>query len=155
MTNGFENIAMESRKAELAPWVLLAGCFRFCAVMDKANAALAAYLLERKTPLHLVAHQVDPEFSQHPGVRVHLVPRPAGSFFLGEWLLDRSGLAVARQVVSQWPGARGGVNGGKLILADNNWGQLIYHALALARWAGAPAFIIKNRIRQDVVARRG
>src|SRR5207245_5287385 len=75
MTNGFENIAMESRKAELAPWVLIAGGFRFCGGMDKANAALAAYLLERKTPLHLVTHQVDPEFSEHPGMRVHLVPR--------------------------------------------------------------------------------
>jgi len=95
--------------------------FRFCAGMDKANAALAAYLLERKTPLHLVAHQVDAEFSQHPGVRVHLVPRPAGSFFLGEWLLDRSGLAVARQVVSQWPGARVVVNGGNCIWPDINW----------------------------------
>src|SRR2546422_2211456 len=113
MTNGFENIAMESRKAELAPWVLIAGGFRFCAGMDKANAALAAYLLERKTPLHLVAHQVDPEFSQHPGVRVHLVPRPAGSFFLGEWLLDRSGLAVAPQGGSQGPNVRVGGNGGE------------------------------------------
>src|SRR3989442_15566116 len=142
MTSRFENIIMESRKAELAPWVLIAGGFRFCAGMEKANAALAAYLLERKTPLHLVAHQVDPEFSQHPGVRVHLVPRPAGSFFLGEWLLDRSGLAVARQVVSQWPGARVVVNGGDCIWPGIKLVHRIYSSRALAQWGGPPPITI-------------
>jgi len=154
MTNRFENIAMESRKAERAPWVLIAGGFRFCAGMDKANAALAAYLLERKIPLHLVAHQVDPEFSQHPGVRLHLVPRPTGSFFLGEWLLDRSGLAVARQVVSQWPGARVVVNGGNCIWPDINWVHCIHHAWSCADGAAPLAFRIKNRIVKGLARRR-
>src|SRR3989442_11620291 len=99
MTNRFENIAAESHKAELAPWVLIAGGFHSRGGMDKANAALATYLLEGGTPLHLVAHQVDTAFPQHPSVTVHLVPRPAGSFFLGEWLLERTGRAVALQDV--------------------------------------------------------
>jgi len=128
MTNRSENIAVESRKAEFAPWVLIAGGFHSCGGMDKANAALAAYLLERQTPLHLVAHQVDPEFSAQPGVRVHLVPRPAGSFFLGEWFLERSGRAVARQVVREWPGARVVVNGSNCLWPDINWFHYVHRA---------------------------
>ena len=152
MTNRFENIAAESHKAELAPWVLIAGGFHSRGGMDKANAALAAYLLERETPLHLVAHQVDPEFSQHPGVRVHLVPRPAGSFFLAEWFLDRSGRAAAQQVVSQWPRARVVVNGGNCIWPDINWVHYVHHAYTPrgARvWSGA-----RQRITAAVAKRR-
>ncbi|HLB90289.1 MAG TPA: glycosyltransferase family 4 protein [Terriglobales bacterium] len=157
MTNRFESIAVENRKVELVPWVLVAGGFHSCGGMDKANGALAAFLLERKTPLHLVTHQVDPEFSEHPGVRVHLVPRPAKSFFLGEWFLDRTGRAVAQKVVSQWPRSRVVVNGGNCIWPDINWVHYVHHAYTprgAPVWSGArhriTAAISKRREQQAI-----
>lgn len=122
--------------------------------MDKANVALATFLLERGTPLHLVAHRVDPELSARPGVRVHLVPKPVRSFFLGEWMLDRSGRAVARRVVTRSPGARVVVNGGNCIWPDINWVHSLHHAWPRMD-AGAPiGFRVKNRITKSSARRR-
>ncbi len=42
------------------PWLIVAGGFHARGGMDKANAALAAYLLERGHDVHLVAHDIDP-----------------------------------------------------------------------------------------------
>ncbi len=137
-----------------APWVIVAGGFHQFGGMDKANAALAAYLLERGIPVHLVAHRVDPELSSHPGVQVHHVPRPLGSFLLGEHLLDPFGRAVAARVISQWPGARVAVNGGNCIWPDINWVHFVHHA-----WAGADdrapiGFRARNRIAKGRARRR-
>jgi hypothetical protein len=43
-----------------APWVIVAGGFHQKGGMDKANLALADYLLEREVPVHLVTHSVEP-----------------------------------------------------------------------------------------------
>jgi glycosyltransferase involved in cell wall biosynthesis len=114
--------------------------------MDKANAAVAAYLAERQTPVHLVAHQVDRELAQQPGVTVHLVPRPAGSFLLGERLLDRQGRAVARGVSARWPGARVVVNGGCCTWPDVNWVHYVHHAWSPSSRAAPVWFRVKNRL---------
>jgi hypothetical protein len=137
------------RRTEPAPWVIVAGGFHQHGGMDKANAALATFLIEREIPLHLVAHQVDPEFSAHPGVRVHLVPRPAGSFFLGERLLDWAGRAVARRVVAQWPGARVVVNGGNCLWPDTNWVHCVHHTWPHADGAAPFGFRIRNGIAKN------
>jgi glycosyltransferase involved in cell wall biosynthesis len=136
----------ESSTKTGVPWVLVAGGFHNHGGMDKANAALAAYLLDRKTPLHLVTHRLDPQFTTNQNVTVHLVPRPAGSFFIGEWFLGRRGQAVARQVVGQHPGTRVLVNGGNCVWPDINWVHSVHEAWPCSD-AGSPLlFKMKNRL---------
>jgi len=137
-----------------APWVLVGGGFHRHGGMDKANAALAAYLLERQTPLHLVAHQVDPELCEHPGATVHLVPRPLGSFFLGEWPLERRGRSVARDVTARWPGTRVLVNGGCCDWPDINWVHCVHHAWRCHDRGIPPWLQVKNRLIKSWARRR-
>ena len=61
------------------PWVLIGGGFHSHGGMDKANAAMARFSIERGTPLHLVTHQVADEFVSRPRVVVHLIARPGTS----------------------------------------------------------------------------
>lgn len=122
-----------------APWVLVAGGFHARGGMDKANAALAAHLLARGTPLHLVAHGVAPELAGHALVTAHVVARPAGSFLLGEGLLSREGRRVAARVTGARPDARVVVNGGNCIWPDVNWVHYVHGAWAPSR-RGAPAW---------------
>lgn len=137
-----------------APWVLVAGGFHRHGGMDKANAALAAYLLERQTPLHLVAHQVDPELCEHPGATAHLVPRPLGSFVLGEWPLGRRGQSVAREVTARWPGTRVLVNGGCCNWSDINWVHYVHHAWR-CHDQGIPRWLqVRNRLIKSWASRR-
>ncbi len=136
------------------PWVLIAGGFHHRGGQDKANAALAAYLIQCQTPLHLIAHAVDPEFSNHPGVKVHIAPRPAASFLLGEWPLERRGRAVARLITAKSPGARVLVNGGNCNWPDINWVHAVHHAWPCID-RGAPLwFRLKNRITKLWATRR-
>ncbi|MDQ3387932.1 MAG: glycosyltransferase family 4 protein [Gemmatimonadota bacterium] len=122
--------------------------------MERANLALAEYLQEEKIPLHLVAHEVDPEMASRPGVSVHRVPLPRGSFLLGEPLLDRKGRAVARAVTTRWPGARVLVNGGNCAWDDLNWVHCVHQAWPCAD-RGAPAwFRVKNRVMKEMARRR-
>src|SRR5579864_1430192 len=103
------------------PWVLVAGDFNRKGGMDRANLALAEYLLELNTPIHLVTHRVEPGFEKHPLARVHLVPRPAGSHLLGAYLLSSHAQRIARGVLRQWPRAQVVVNGGNCIWPGINW----------------------------------
>ncbi|HEX7174428.1 MAG TPA: glycosyltransferase [Pyrinomonadaceae bacterium] len=134
--------AAESRmrtSRESAPWVLVAGGFHARGGMDKANAALAAHLLERGTPLHLVAHSVAPELAGHALVTAHLVARPAGSYLLGEYLLSREGRRAAAEVTAVRPDARVVVNGGNCIWPDINWVHYVHGAWSPGR-PGAPVW---------------
>lgn len=129
-----------------APWVLVAGGFHRRGGMDKANAALATYLVGRGTPVHLVAHHVAHELAARAGVTVHEAARPAGSFLLGERLLARRGREVARRVTARWPGARVLVNGGNCVWPDINWVHSVHRAWPPAD-GGAPRwFKLKNRL---------
>jgi glycosyltransferase involved in cell wall biosynthesis len=96
--------------------------------MDKANLALAQYLVEQDVPIHLVAHSVDKDFAKHPLVTIHSVARPAASYFLGGPLLDFIGRKVARQITRVWPHTRVVVNGGNCIWPDINWFHYVHHA---------------------------
>lgn len=140
--------------AASAPWVLVAGGFHERGGMDKANAALAAYLLERGTPLHLVAHAVKPELAAHPRATVHLVSRPAGSYLLGELLLARRGREVARSVLAESPRGRVLSNGGNCPWPDVNWVHAVHHAWPSADEDAPAWFRAKNRLAALLARRR-
>lgn len=136
------------------PWVLVATGFHGRGGMEKANAALAGYLAEAGVPLHLVGHEVAPELREHPGVEAHVVRRPAGSFLVGERLLERAGREVARRVTAEQPGARVLVNGGNCHWPDANWVHSVHHAWPYAD-EGSPAwFRAKNRVMKSSARRR-
>jgi glycosyltransferase involved in cell wall biosynthesis len=96
--------------------------------MVKANAELAVFLLNQGTPVHIVAHDVDPLFLNDRRATVHLVPRPIGSFALGEFGLDRRGREVARTLLASDPRTRVVVNGGNCPWPDINWVHYVHHA---------------------------
>jgi glycosyltransferase involved in cell wall biosynthesis len=136
------------------PWVLVAGGFHQHGAMDKANYALAVYLVSRGHPVHLVANSVAPCLAANPRIAVTLVGRPAGSYFLGDWLLGMRGKAVARQVLAQFPRARVVVNGGNCDWHDINWVHSVHHAWP-PRDDYAPLwFKLKNRIDKSIARRR-
>ncbi len=101
----------------MRPFLIVAGDFVSTGGMDMANLALARHLAKRGYPLHLVAHRVDAELAAAPNVRFHRVPKPGGSYFAGEPLLDRAGRRQASLVAAEggcvivnggncrWPGA--------------------------------------------------
>ena len=127
-------------------WLIVAAGLHFRGGMDKANAELASYLLERGAALDIVAHDVDAMFRAHPRVTLHLVPRPLGSFALGEFGLDRRGRSVAKHLRASDPAARVIVNGGNCQVPDVNWVHYVHHA-----WTASPSdapwwFHLKHRL---------
>jgi glycosyltransferase involved in cell wall biosynthesis len=135
------------------PWVLVAGGFHQRGGMDKANAALAAFLLEQDRPVHLVAHEVEGQLARHARADVHLVPRPGGSFLLGAWPLARAGQAIARRVIAQYGQARVVVNGGNCVWPGVNWVHSVHQAWPSAD-DGAPLwFKAKNRVAAALARR--
>jgi glycosyltransferase involved in cell wall biosynthesis len=148
----YERAVIENTGSSCAPWVLVAGGFHNRGGMDKANAALATYLLERKIPLHLVTHKLAPQF-EGQDVKVHLVPLPAGSFLIGEWFLNRRGQAVAREVIRQHPGTRVVVNGGNCSWPDINWVHSVHHAWPCTDMRSPTIFKIKNRLAKGYARR--
>lgn len=108
------------------PWVLVAGGFHAHGGMDKANAALARYLLRAGHPVHLVAHHVAADLAGHPQAIVHRVPRLLGSYLLGEILLGRRGRQVAQAVTTRFAGSRVVVNGGCCLWPDINWVHYVH-----------------------------
>ena len=116
------------RPSRARTWVLVAGGFHRSGGMDAANAALATHLADRGSKVHLVCHRADEELRKHEMVEVHRVNRPAGSFFLGQWLINASGRRVARTVLRHDASARVVVNGGNCNWPDINWVHYVHHA---------------------------
>ena len=103
----------------MKPYLLVTGDFVKTGGMDQCNHALATYLADRGTETHLVAYRVDEYLARHPNVKFHQVPKPLGSYFLGNPLLDRRGRAEARRIARL--GGRVVVNGGNCMWPDVNW----------------------------------
>lgn len=101
------------------PTLIVTGDFRRTGGMDMANFALASTLARRGVELHLVAHHVADELRAFANVSVHYVPKPAGSYFLGASLLDRTGRKWARRITAR--NGRVIVNGGNCRWGDVNW----------------------------------
>lgn len=128
------------------PWVVVAAGLHFRGGMDKANAELAAYLLNRGTPVHIVSHEVDALFSGDRRATIHLVPRPIGSFALGEFGLDRRGREIARQLLRTHPDTRVVVNGGNCAWPDVNWVHYVHHAWTEVESSAPSWFKAKHRL---------
>ena len=139
---------------EPAPWVLVAGGFHLNGGMDKANLALAQYLVGQGARVHVVCHSVDPDFARNPRVTVHQVSRPAGSFFLGKPLLDWRGRQVARQVQRQWPDSQVVVNGDNCLWPGINWIHYVHHAWDPGIQAGPLWFRVKQMLNRWLVRKR-
>jgi glycosyltransferase involved in cell wall biosynthesis len=116
------------RPSRARTWVLVAGGFHRSGGMDAANAALATHLADRGSKVHLVCHRADEDLRKHKMVEVHHVERPAGSFFLGQWLINSSGRRVARDVLARDASTRIVVNGGNCNWPDINWVHYVHRA---------------------------
>jgi glycosyltransferase involved in cell wall biosynthesis len=136
-----------------ADWVIVAGGFHDHGAMDRANAALASYLVEQGARVHLVGHEIDERFHHDPRVLCHDVPRPRAAAPLAESLLSRRGVAVAAQVTSGSPGARVIVNGGNCPWPDINWVHAV-HAAWPVNDEGAPAWVKMKHRAVKAIARR-
>jgi glycosyltransferase involved in cell wall biosynthesis len=132
-----------------APWVIVAAGLHQKGGMDKANLALADYLLDREIPVHVVTHSVDKSIERHPLAKVHLVARPGQSFFLGEFALAAQGRKVARQVLRKHPSAQVVVNGGNCVWPGINWAHYVHRA-----WSGPKRGPFAYRMKDAVAANR-
>ncbi len=133
---------------------MVSGGFHRRGGMDHANWALASHLAELGTPLHLVAHHVDPALALDPMVTVHLVPPTANSFLLGEFQLARRGRQVAASMARRDAAARVLINGSNCSWPGINWVHCVHHAWK-PRDVGAPAwFRLKNRLTTAIARRR-
>jgi glycosyltransferase involved in cell wall biosynthesis len=137
---------------EQRSWVLVAGGFHGRGGMDRCNLALARYLSEHGDRIYLVCHDAEPGLCDEVAA-VYIVPKPLGSFMLGEFLLDRRGREVARRVIGQAPGTRVVVNGGNCNWSDVNW---VHYVHAAWSWNGpSPAWIkAKGAISRWLFLRR-
>jgi glycosyltransferase involved in cell wall biosynthesis len=131
------------------PWVIVAAGFHQNGGMDKANFALAHYLLEFEIPVHLVTHSIESSLEMHPLATVHLVARPGQSFFLGEFALAARGRKVAREVMRRHPLAQVVVNGGNCVWPGVNWVHYVHHA-----WVGPSRGPLAYRLKNAVAAVR-
>lgn len=91
--------------------------------MDRANYALASYVARQGHEVHAVAHAIGAELLNEPNVHFHRVPKPLGSYLLGEAMMKRVGRKVAGQVHG-----RVLVNGGNCPWPDVNWVHYVHAA---------------------------
>ncbi len=139
---------------DVSPWVIVAGGFHQRGGMDRANAALAAHLLESGVPVHLVGHDIDRRFLTDPLSTAHVVPRPRGLPALAERLLARTGRQVAAQVVGRDPLARVVVNGGNCVWPDINWVHAVHAAWPVRDDGAAWWSRYRNRRLKGLARRR-
>jgi glycosyltransferase involved in cell wall biosynthesis len=110
----------------MRPFLLVSADFVKTGGMDYPNLALARHLAERGDSVHIATHRVDPELAAHPNIRVSLVRKPAGSYVVGSFFLDRQGRKLATRVVGE--GGRVVVNGGNCRWGDVNWVHYVHAA---------------------------
>lgn len=125
------------------PYLMVNGNFVRTNGMDMPNLALATYLADQESEVHLVTHRADQSLANRPNVIMHHVPKPAGSYLLAAPVLDRIGRRWAKELT-----ARNGcilVNGGNCRWAGVNWVHYVHAAYPPIR-AGSAARILKNEL---------
>lgn len=108
-----------------APVAIVSGDFVKTGGMDRANYALADFLSRSGRPLELVAHRVAPELAGRPRVAIRRVPKPLGSYVLGEPLIELAGRRAAARV--RLHGGTTIVNGGNCD-GPVNWVHYVHAA---------------------------
>lgn len=135
----------ESKAKRTASWLIITGGFHQLGGMDKANYALAHYLIARGDRVHLMAHHFDQSFSPSDKLKIYQVARPANSFLLGEMALQKQGYQLAQNLKAQDTNTRVIANGGNCWWPDINWVHSVHHAWPCTD-QGAPLwFKLKNR----------
>ena len=132
-------------RVELREWVIVCGGFHRRGAMDRANAALAEYLVTGGSRVHLVAHDVDPGWLADPRAEVAVVTRPAGSVMAGELALERRARRVAAALRRGGRSVRVVANGGNMAGADVNWVHSVHHAWPCSDSEAPTWFRVKNR----------
>jgi glycosyltransferase involved in cell wall biosynthesis len=131
------------------PFVLVSGDFVKTGGMDRANHALAAYLLGQGREVHLVAHRVADELLAMPGAVFHRVPKPLNSYLLAHPLKSYQGQRWARRIATRPGGGRVVVNGGNCRWGDINWVHYVH-----AAWPPRAGGGLLQRIKAVVTHRR-
>jgi glycosyltransferase involved in cell wall biosynthesis len=135
------------------PYLIVSGDFVKAGGMNQPNYELARYLAGEGFETHLVGYRVADDLARHPGVTFHRVPKPGGSYFLAQPLLNRFGRRWARALAAG--GGRVIVNGSSCDWDDVNWVhhvQAVFAPQVTAGWARR----LKNRAqrRVDLAAER-
>jgi glycosyltransferase involved in cell wall biosynthesis len=108
----------------VTPFIITAGDFTPLGGMDRANHALASFLLRQGHEVALVTHRAWPDL-RAAGARVVGVRRPLGSHLLGAPLLAAAGQREARGAAA---GTRVVANGGNADTGDIVWVHYLHAA---------------------------
>ena len=135
------------------PYLIVSGDFVKAGGMNQPNYELARYLAGEGFQTHLVGYRVADDLARHPGVTFHRVPKPGGSYFLSQPLMNRLGRRWARALAAA--DGRVIVNGACCDWNDVNW---VHHVQAVfaPQVTGGWARRLKNRAqrRVDLAAER-
>jgi glycosyltransferase involved in cell wall biosynthesis len=129
------------------PYAIVAADLIRTGGMDRANLALARYLLSTGHDVHAVSHRADEELLAQPNFTFHRVRKPLNSYLAAGPLLARAGNRVARQIAAQ--GGRVVVNGGNCSFGDINWVHYV-HAAYTPTAVHNPARRLKTACAQQV-----
>lgn len=124
----------------MSRWLLVAGDFSPLGGMDRANHALASFLVRRADDVTLVTHRAWDDL-RASGARVINAARPFGSHLAGAPLLAAAG---KRAATGSAPGTRSVVNGGNADIPDITW---IHYLHAAHAPVVADGFVRRRRVR--------
>ena len=89
------------------PYLIVSGDFVKAGGMNQPNYELARYLFAGEGfETHLVGYRVADDLARHPGVTFHRVPKPGGSYFLAQPLMNLVGLLARCARARRRPGDR-------------------------------------------------
>ena len=129
------------------PYLIVSGDFVKAGGMNQPNYELARYLAEQGIETHLVGYRVANDLARHPGITFHRVPKPAGSYFVSQPLMNWHGWRWARAMAAA--DGRVIVNGACCDWDDINWVhhvQAVFAPQVTAGWARR----LKNRAQRRI-----
>lgn len=107
-------------------FLIVTGDFVKTGGMDRANYALAEYLLKTGHDVHVVAYRVAPQLLACKNFFFHRAPKIFGSYYLSHFVLDLLGRFWAKKIKRL--GGRVIVNGGNCLWGDVNWVHYVHAA---------------------------